>query len=178
MFRGGDRLQQKGVEKGWRKKIVCRTLLASPCVSLRESRRLRRRWWNFYSPSYFSSRHLSHKRRRWVDDDDEAQRSALDATQTNDLATCMHIAIFRFVIATPTVPTPPTRRFMSYALLVITIIIYTTYKYNIILCSIGTCTTLYYYICAASKSVSVFSVSQYIPTRFTIYIYIYIICCT
>jgi len=82
MFRGDDRLQREGVEKDWRKKIVCRTLIASPCVSLRESRRLGRRWWNFYTPSsYFSSRHLSHKRRRRRRRRSAAQRARCNANE-------------------------------------------------------------------------------------------------
>lgn len=106
--------------KGLEKKIVCRALLASPCVSLWESRRLGRRRWNFYT--YFSS-HIS------PTSDGEAQRGAFDATQTNDLATCMHIAIFRFVIATPTAEPSGAMVYVVYVILLrtrrINIILYT-----------------------------------------------------
>jgi len=75
----------------------------------------------------------------------------------------------------PTAPTPPTRRFMSYALLVITIIIHTTYKYNIILCSIHYIIIIYVqrarvWVCAACLGI-------YLHVLLYIYIYI-ILCCT
>jgi len=53
---------KKGLKRIGEKNCRSYTLLASPCVSLWESRRLGRRRWNFYT--YFSSCHLSHKRRR------------------------------------------------------------------------------------------------------------------
>jgi hypothetical protein len=53
---------KKGLKRIGEKNCRSYTLLSSPCVSLWESRRLGRRRWNFYT--YFSSCHLSHKRRR------------------------------------------------------------------------------------------------------------------
>lgn len=135
----------------------CRSYtLASPCVSLRDSRRLGRRQWNFYT--YFSSCHLSHKRRR---------RGAAQRVRCNANEWPCHVHAhcnFSFHDCNP-------HRRLLWRDGLLRYYYYTwTYKYNIIY----TC-TIYYYMYSERTWVYV---CVCVCTYTFYYIYIYIICHT
>lgn len=139
----------------------CRSYtLASPCVSLWESRRLGRRRWNFYT--YFSSCHLSHKRRRR-----RRRRGAAQRVQCNANEWPCHVHAhcnFSFHDCNPHRRSSGAMVYVVYVIIIIIII--WTYTYNIIYIHV-----LFIIICTVNACGCMVCVCVYLHVLLYLYIY-------